>query len=553
MTSEGRWVCTACGGAYTVDGSRGDGSVVLRCSACGTEVRATLTIEAPPAVDASASPTSKRSASAMLDETPPSRAPLRLSLVSEQPILPPPKSVPPVAAAAPVAATEEKEEKEEEEEEEIEPVPLSSSALVDAPPSSRGVVEISSDELVDAPPSARDAVQAAREAVAKKTAHIELAEDDDGEESPVEHVSLADVQVVAKIPTPLPPKAGTLKTLPPSALSAPPPTIEVPPASGPVKKVEEPAAKVDAAKPGEPKKTPSVAPPKRDSTPPKKASASTEPPAKKKATESAAAKTPKAPAQAESQRPPSEESEGRSPLVWIAGAAAVVVAAWLGTRGSGTPTTSTAPTAEPSAATSPVSSTISSVTAAPAVSAAPTPSASGSSRVVDVPATELVSGAASGSKPAGEPGTSGRSTSDLLDRAAKARHAGDLAKARALYDRVLEMHPGDVEASSGLGELARMNGDLPGAKRHFQAALQAAPSFSPALLGLGDTLWELGEKHEASQVYARLVGARADVPERARERSQAGGAATRAPVPTVAPLPASALPPSPPAPEEGAN
>ena len=122
-------MCTVCGGAYTIDGSRGDGGVVLRCSSCGAEVRATLTIETPPAE--AIGPLSKRSASAMLDETPPSRAPLRLSLISEQPILPPPKSVPPVTAA-----TAERE---------IEPTPLSSSALVEAPPSSRGVEDISSD------------------------------------------------------------------------------------------------------------------------------------------------------------------------------------------------------------------------------------------------------------------------------------------------------------------------------------------------------------------------------------------------------------------------
>jgi TolA-binding protein len=516
MSSEGRLACASCGGAYTVDGSGPNGQVVLRCGACGAEVSATLllgtpaTSEAPPEVaNASASqpppPTdaSKRSAASLLDDTPPSRE-RRFSLLAEAPILPPPKSVPPIKAAPEVVSRED--------------IAISSSSLVDAVPSERQLEEIASDELEDAPPSVRIAAAALvpmaskapppppmskappppavskappPPAVSKAPPPLELAEDDD--DAGAEPVSLKEMAVVSS--TPHAPKAGELRTLPPSAMSAPPPTIEVP--SRP------PPASVR--------------------------------PARSRSDAPAAARAP--------------DAEGRSPFVWMALAAAVASVAWLVFRGSGpsqtiTTSSSDAPRASAGSPSSTPAASAAAATARSAGSATATPSASAFGGVAEQPPELVASRAGASTAAAGSPvqvaagagagAAAGGNIADLLERASRARHAGDLAKARAVYTQVLAVHPGDVEASSGLGEVSRMSGDLAGAKRYFQDALAASPTFYPALLGLGDTLWELGDKFEAQRVYARLLSVRDTVPERVRDRAQPGGAASK-PMPTAKP------------------
>lgn len=110
---------------------------------------------------------------------------------------------------------------------------------------------------------------------------------------------------------------------------------------------------------------------------------------------------------------------------------------------------------------------------------------------------------------------------ELLDHAAKARRAGDPARARELYDRVLASSPGNVEALYGLGNVARAEGNLAGAKAAFQKAVAANGSFLPALLGLADAEWDSGDKASAKAHYAQLYkSSPASAPPRAKERAE---------------------------------
>jgi tetratricopeptide (TPR) repeat protein len=131
-------------------------------------------------------------------------------------------------------------------------------------------------------------------------------------------------------------------------------------------------------------------------------------------------------------------------------------------------------------------------------------------------------------------GATGGSVSAMLERAAKARAAGDRAGAADLYTRVLALHPGDADAHAGLGHLARAEGDLAKAKKHYESALGTSPRFSPALLGLADVEWDLGDKASAGRRYASLLAVHPNPPERARARAEeTRGVAPPAPVPSM--------------------
>jgi tetratricopeptide (TPR) repeat protein len=131
-------------------------------------------------------------------------------------------------------------------------------------------------------------------------------------------------------------------------------------------------------------------------------------------------------------------------------------------------------------------------------------------------------GTEEGTTPAKPPAGGPVAMSDLLDQAGTARRAGDLVKARELYQRVLQQSANNVEANGGLGDVARAQGDLNAAKASYERALASSPSYGPAQLGLADTEWELGNKAGARNRYAQIVERLGDrAPERARQRGTA--------------------------------
>lgn len=111
------------------------------------------------------------------------------------------------------------------------------------------------------------------------------------------------------------------------------------------------------------------------------------------------------------------------------------------------------------------------------------------------------------------------------------------------------VNPGNVEAYAGLGELSRAGGDLAGAKASFEKALATSPSYSPALLGLADTEWDLGDKAAAQRHYRALVSNASSPPERAKARAAPPGATEPAPTSTIKTLTSADFPPPAPPPK----
>lgn len=107
---------------------------------------------------------------------------------------------------------------------------------------------------------------------------------------------------------------------------------------------------------------------------------------------------------------------------------------------------------------------------------------------------------------------------DPMADAAAARSAGELAKAARLYTYALSKEPGNVAAMTGLGDVARSQGNADIALSHYGAALRTNPNYGPAILSCADLKWSVGDRAGAVVLYRRLgAGAPARVGERVAE------------------------------------
>jgi len=113
-----------------------------------------------------------------------------------------------------------------------------------------------------------------------------------------------------------------------------------------------------------------------------------------------------------------------------------------------------------------------------------------------------------------------------------------------LLDRALVVSPGNVEAYSGLGELARAGGDLAGAKTNFERAIATSPGYSPALLGLADAEWDLGNHAAAQRHYRQLLQNASSPPERAKARANGESGTASAPPPAIKTITSADIPPA---------
>jgi predicted Zn finger-like uncharacterized protein len=93
----------------------------------------------------------------------------------------------------------------------------------------------------------------------------------------------------------------------------------------------------------------------------------------------------------------------------------------------------------------------------------------------------------------------------LLQGAANALRAGDLARAERLYDQVIAAQPGNTEALAGLGDVARRRNDPEAAAVLYDQVLAENPSYLPALIARADQEWEAGNKKAALSLYRRIV------------------------------------------------
>ncbi len=103
-----------------------------------------------------------------------------------------------------------------------------------------------------------------------------------------------------------------------------------------------------------------------------------------------------------------------------------------------------------------------------------------------------------GSAPAGD-------SRSLLQHAEDAKNKGDLDKAKSLYGTVVAQEPTNSEALAGLGDISERQHDFPNAKTYYQHALNVNGGFLPARIGLGNVLWESGEKAAAAKMYKEII------------------------------------------------
>jgi tetratricopeptide (TPR) repeat protein len=89
--------------------------------------------------------------------------------------------------------------------------------------------------------------------------------------------------------------------------------------------------------------------------------------------------------------------------------------------------------------------------------------------------------------------------------AALAIKRGDFARARQIYQSIVDRNPNDSEAVSGLGDVARLQGDPSGAIASYKRAIAINPSYLPALLGMADTEWVRGDRANAAKTYKDVV------------------------------------------------
>ena len=92
-----------------------------------------------------------------------------------------------------------------------------------------------------------------------------------------------------------------------------------------------------------------------------------------------------------------------------------------------------------------------------------------------------------------------------LSQAASALRQGGLARAEQLYESVIDEQPGNTEALSGLGDVAKARHDSALASQMYDRVLAANPSYLPAILASADQKWEAGDRAGATLLYRRLL------------------------------------------------
>jgi predicted Zn finger-like uncharacterized protein len=94
---------------------------------------------------------------------------------------------------------------------------------------------------------------------------------------------------------------------------------------------------------------------------------------------------------------------------------------------------------------------------------------------------------------------------NAMQTAALAIKHGDFTRAHQIYQSIVDRNPNDSEAVSGLGDVARLQGDPSGAIAFYKRAIAINPSYLPALLGMADTEWVRGDRVNAAKTYKDVV------------------------------------------------
>ncbi|HEY6864170.1 MAG TPA: tetratricopeptide repeat protein, partial [Burkholderiales bacterium] len=92
-----------------------------------------------------------------------------------------------------------------------------------------------------------------------------------------------------------------------------------------------------------------------------------------------------------------------------------------------------------------------------------------------------------------------------IEEALGHHRAGRLAEADALYRRILESDPANIDAAHFLGVLAYQRGDLAQAAERISAALARNPANAPAQNNLGNVLDAQGRHDDALRCYLEAL------------------------------------------------
>jgi tetratricopeptide (TPR) repeat protein len=90
---------------------------------------------------------------------------------------------------------------------------------------------------------------------------------------------------------------------------------------------------------------------------------------------------------------------------------------------------------------------------------------------------------------------------------------GQPERARAAFERALQVKPDFSEASNGLGALMAQGGDLLGAIARFRIALETTPDYPDALNNLGYALLQSNQDQDAHELFLRALALQPDFPE----------------------------------------
>jgi predicted Zn finger-like uncharacterized protein len=100
---------------------------------------------------------------------------------------------------------------------------------------------------------------------------------------------------------------------------------------------------------------------------------------------------------------------------------------------------------------------------------------------------------------------SGTDHQSLLEQASKLHREGDLDGAEKLYQSVLTRSPRNVEALSGLGDIARERHNNATAQAFYDQALKINRNHVPTLMGRADMYWASGNRILAVALYRRAL------------------------------------------------
>jgi predicted Zn finger-like uncharacterized protein len=152
-----------------------------------------------------------------------------------------------------------------------------------------------------------------------------------------------------------------------------------------------------------------------------------------------------------------------------------------------------------------------------------------------------------------EPAVPAADFRELLRQASQAASSRQYDRAEQLYNAALARNPGDTEAFSGLGDVARSRGDRATARSYYEKVLARNPQYLPAIAALADIKWESGDRVGAAAMYRELVESnpQGSIARRAKERiaqveNPGGDKPAAQPASTASPAPKAPDKPSPP-------